>query len=811
MKNLLLFVFFLLQSLPTLGMYADDEEIKQCYQDYIKNPKKFREKLHQLEKFSNSKEPRYPLSHYYLGKIYEEGTGVSMDIDKALEYFYNAAWGKDKKAFEKLEEFADPEDSEDPGNPLAQYYLGVLYETGIKKDIDRAIRCFYNAAWSEDKQAFEKLKKFADSEDPGNPLAQYYLGVLYEKGNGIKKDIDTAIKYFYDAAWNEDKEAFEKLKGFADKPNFSKAQYYLASIYYCGKGVDKNLEKAAAYGLKAAREVEKYREDLLKETKNDEKYHRIIKNKECEYLNNKGGSLENSLGRVTLFRGIHYVTNLFDADTIKTNKNLNDVDTFLVSSAACTLTGKKFLAGIPGEAELKAGKLICKILKKFKAESEILYNKFHETYTNDHEQFHDCLATPEKGKDAPTRNAFKQYRWVFQNFAEKLYPDTWKEAVKRNPFVSFSCNAEHGLKYAVGQKSFTGGADVKLSPNYDKEGKPKNKYLGKLYTAILSPADIWKLNPTFVVDKHAKNKVKISTHPTNNILTENEISFSGYVPTGLIKSSAVITVDDLPKEEKKNYEIINKYFNIKNGRANQIINEKSPVYEAAADTLVGDKNYFRIYFDIFESFYTPSLGNSDFLKTAEWLHSINARNSTIASSPIQGTGGATKNSIQLLATNLMRQPLNLEQNWANCLKKISISLCDLEGAGTSFAQILKNSQVSLEKLSLASCKLTVNDTKQIAACLKDNKYLRNLILDNNKVEDEGAKTFASSLKSNRALQELSLYDTEIKDITCFTELFPKGGEDKSLNKTLTELKLNYDLNQQHLKKIQKGLNRNLNK
>ncbi|MBA3814570.1 MAG: SEL1-like repeat protein [Alphaproteobacteria bacterium] len=786
---------------------ADDKEIQECYEAYKKNPQKSLKKFQSLEKHADESDLNNPLAQYYLGLLYEEGIGVEKNLNTSIKYFYNAAWSKDKDAVDKLIKFAD-QNHED--NPLAQYYLGVLYEEGkgVGKDEDTAIKYFYFAAWSKDKDAYKKLQKFAD-KPLYNPIAQYYLGKLYQEGKGVEKNLKTAIEYFYDAAWNKDEDARDRLKELADQGKESQASFCLGNIYYKGKGVTKNLDKAAEYELKAAREDEKYRTDLFARAKKYPDYDKILKNKECEYLNNKEGILNNSLGRIVLFRGIHYVTNLFNENSINTHKDLNDIDVFLVSSAACSLTGKKFLAEIPGEAELTAGKLICKILKKFKTESEILYNKFHETYTNDHEQFHDCLETPTKGKDDLTQKAFQQYRWVFQNFAEKSYLNTWEEAVKRNPFVSFSCNAEHGLKYAMGQKSFTGGADAKLSAEYSNKGVPKNKYLGKLYTAILSPADIWKLSPTFVVDKHAKNKVEISTHPTNNILTENEVSFSGYVPKGLIKSSNVLIMDNLSTEEQKNYKEINNNFNNVKGKANQIIGVKSSIYEEAANASITGNEYFRIYFDIFENFYAPALENTDFLRTAKWLHAINSKSSHIASSPIQGDGAATKNSIQLLATNLTRRPFNLEQNWTICLKKISMSLCDLGGSGASFAQILRNPLVPLETLSLANCKLAEDDSTRIANGLEENKYLSNLNLDNNEVKNSGAIIFAKILKKNAALQILSLYKTEITDIICFAALFPTGGEAKSLNKTLIELKLDFHLNGPHLKIIQKGLNRNL--
>lgn len=709
----------------------------------------------------------------------------------------------------------------------AQYYLGSLYEEGrgVKEDIDKAINYFYTAAGNKDKDALEDLEAFAVKN---NSLAQYYLGVLYQNGKGVKKDIDKAIDYFYAAAGNEEPRALNALENFADTDNNLKAVKFLVDMYYEGKGVEKDLEKVAEYDLKAARTSATERKAVLESIVPGSKYEGLIKQSECEYLNNRKGSLEDSVGRIALFRGIHYVTNLFDADAITQHASLDDVDVFLVSSAACSLTGQKFLAGIPGDPELKAGKLICKILNKFKAESEILYNKFHETYTNNHEQFHKFLGDPDGARDSLTQKAFTQYRWIFQNFAEKEYPNTWRRAVKRNPFVSFACNAKHGLKYALGQKSFTGGEDVKLSPEYDKKGMPKNKYLGKLYTAILSPAELWKLNPTFVVDKHAKNKVKISTNHGNNILTENEVSFFGYVPKDLVKSATVLEIGPLLGDDKKDYKAIDQNFHAKKGKAKQLVKTMFPDYEKQANKLIRKQDYLRLYPDIFENFYTHISDASAVIRAANWLHSINEKKVDIASFPSLDGGGATVNSMYMLATNLTRQPFNLVEKWASSLKKIYISFCALKNSGSSFVQILNNNNISrLQELSLVSCQLTQDDTEQIAGCLAGKGPLMVLMLDDNAVGNRGAKKFAASLKKNSTLTRLSLCNTGITNIACFAELFPIGGQKESHNTTLRELKLDFSLKEEdlkilkekrrialeeqypkNLKEIQKGLTRN---
>ena len=518
-----------------------------------------------------------------------------------------------------------------------------------------------------------------------------------------------------------------------------------------------------------------------------------------------------SLRKVALFRGIHYVKNLFNSNAIIQNIKADDVGTFLVSSAACKLTGITFLSGIPGPNELAAGKLIFKLLHQFKTESEDLYNSFHETYTNDHITFHACLKNPSFGKYLATKNAFTKYRDIFEQCTKESYPNTWRKAIKRNPFVSFACHATHALKYGMGQKSFTGGDKVKLCPNYDQNGTPSNKYLGKLYIAILSPNDIKDLTPTFVIDKHANNKITINTHNQNNILIENEVSFFGYLPEGLIKHSSVLEIPELDPETKYDYVAINSNFSKATGKANEIIKERSPTFEAEAGKLIKNLECLRTYPNVFEGDYTDNPEDSEKIRVAQWLNSINNK-PIITSSPMKAIGSATNVSIGILAKCLQLQPTNLSV--------ISMSFCNLENSGAFFSQILRNNKVPLQELTLRSCKLTEIDTQTIARSLRDsfsssgmtkvlgNKSLRTLILDGNNVGQQ-ANEFATTLKANTTLTYLSLYHTKIPNIQCFCDLFPNGGHKESLNKSLTVLNLEFYFDQKLLNTIQKGLYRNL--
>ena len=64
--------------------------------------------------------------------------------------------------------------------------------------------------------------------DEGNPLPQYYLGMMYLKGQGVEKNYEEAGKWFRKAAENR----------------LPQAQYKLADLYTEGEGVPRDYEFA---------------------------------------------------------------------------------------------------------------------------------------------------------------------------------------------------------------------------------------------------------------------------------------------------------------------------------------------------------------------------------------------------------------------------------------------------------------------------------------------------------------------------------------------------------------------------------------
>jgi TPR repeat protein len=123
----------------------------------------------------------------------------------------------------------------DQGDAAAQCNLGVMYEKGrgVKKDETEAVKWFQKAA------------------DQGNAPAQFNLGFMYKTGRGVKKDETEAVKWFQKAA----------------DQGVAAAQFNLGVTYEKGYGVKKDETEAVKWFQKAADQGHAKAENLVKKLK----------------------------------------------------------------------------------------------------------------------------------------------------------------------------------------------------------------------------------------------------------------------------------------------------------------------------------------------------------------------------------------------------------------------------------------------------------------------------------------------------------------------------------------------------------------
>jgi TPR repeat protein len=141
-------------------------------------------------------------------------------------------------------------------NQYAMYYLGEIYDkgNGVEQNYIEAVKWYRKAA------------------EQGNANAQNNLGYMYDKGNGVEQNYIEAVKWYRKAAekgnssaqnnlgymYDEGKgikendiEAVKWYRKAAEQGN-ANAQNNLGSMYDNGNGVQKNDEKAVSWYIKAA-------------------------------------------------------------------------------------------------------------------------------------------------------------------------------------------------------------------------------------------------------------------------------------------------------------------------------------------------------------------------------------------------------------------------------------------------------------------------------------------------------------------------------------------------------------------------------
>lgn len=209
----------------------------------------------------------YALAQVSLGQLFEQGKGVKYDLSQALFWYKKAATQGDKNAQGALDDLQETIDKGN-GSLLELRFLDILQfllrkDTSIseksvssyQKDIIKWNHTNKNAAFKGDLVALVRLATqiyykqvnknmdyaaffFNQAANKNHAIAQYYLGVLYETGQGFKKDIQKAIVWY----------------GKSAKQNLKEAKYELARISYYGLGVKKDLNYAFKLYLQAAKQ-----------------------------------------------------------------------------------------------------------------------------------------------------------------------------------------------------------------------------------------------------------------------------------------------------------------------------------------------------------------------------------------------------------------------------------------------------------------------------------------------------------------------------------------------------------------------------
>ena len=111
---------------------------------------------------------------YWLGTMYNEGQGVSVNHCEASQWFLKAA---------------------ERGHYQSQFCLGSMYEKGqgVPQNLHETIRWWRSAA------------------EEGDSMAQYKLGLMYAQGSGVAEDPVEARRWVEKAAGQGETRAFYNL------------------------------------------------------------------------------------------------------------------------------------------------------------------------------------------------------------------------------------------------------------------------------------------------------------------------------------------------------------------------------------------------------------------------------------------------------------------------------------------------------------------------------------------------------------------------------------------------------------------------
>jgi TPR repeat protein len=219
-------------------------------------------KAEALKWYQKAARQKYTTAMFNLGTTYYNGDGVAVDIAGAYAWFLlaqemgsNAAADAAKRTdseinpFERLDAFSK---------------IGDMYEKGeeLPRDHNEATKWYRRAADGGSNGAAIKLANFSLTDAGGNDYAEgrhwcelaakrqsaagaYCMGLLFERGMGVKQDLAQAAKWYTDAG--------ALGQGLA--------LFRLGEMYWKGIGVKQDKELAYAYILLASGDVQDAKRD----------------------------------------------------------------------------------------------------------------------------------------------------------------------------------------------------------------------------------------------------------------------------------------------------------------------------------------------------------------------------------------------------------------------------------------------------------------------------------------------------------------------------------------------------------------------
>jgi TPR repeat protein len=142
------------------------------------------------------------------------GPAIAEPFEDATKAYYR---GDYETAYRLIKPLAEQ------GLPEAQFNLGLMYDKGqgVPQDYAEAVKWYRKAAEQGNAKAVKSYRKAAEQ---GNAEAQFNLGLMYDKRQGVPQNYAEAAKWYRRAA----------------EQGFAEAQTNLGIMYFTGQGVPKD-------------------------------------------------------------------------------------------------------------------------------------------------------------------------------------------------------------------------------------------------------------------------------------------------------------------------------------------------------------------------------------------------------------------------------------------------------------------------------------------------------------------------------------------------------------------------------------------
>jgi|GEM_PF-5157665 len=241
---------------------------------------------------------------------------------------------------------------------------------------------------------------------------------------------------------------------------------------------------------------------------------------------------------IAQYRGIHYATNAWSADTRKPHRQGHEAGSAYFSSGTYALVDLDSRIHSIKRSEAQSerlrqrailnhhqamtlhhmGKLAC----KFKSDSAEAFvydspaDALQDFYTKRYDDFHERQQAIAKAKKAS------------KELDNPLDVALLIGCETGSPTISTGDTPYTGLRYALGLKFYDNQMASRLRPRFNQEAKAARPYSGKVYTFLFEPADYVSLKPSHLISLNSSGRVP----GVHELLPERETTFWSYIPEG---------------------------------------------------------------------------------------------------------------------------------------------------------------------------------------------------------------------------------------------------------------------------------------